>query len=55
MTQAATANAIPSLWTAILIGLAAGILLYPVYKRAAPAAPRAPKALPVFGAAEGER
>lgn len=52
VTQAATTNAVSSLWTSILIGAAAGILLYPVYKRAVPATPRAPKALPVFGAAE---
>lgn len=52
-TQVSGSEAVFSLWIATLIGLASGILLYPVYKRAVPAAPRAPKPLPVFGAAGG--
>lgn len=52
ITKAAAPEAISSLWIAILIGATAGILMYPIYKRAVPASPRAPKPLPVFGAAE---
>jgi hypothetical protein len=54
LTRAAGPEAVSSLWIAILIGVAGGVLLYPLHKRAVPAAPRAPKPLPVFGAAGAE-
>jgi ABC-type transport system involved in multi-copper enzyme maturation permease subunit len=49
--MAGSPEAVVSLWTITLLAAAAGIVLYPCWKRAVPASPRPPKALPVFGAA----
>jgi ABC-type transport system involved in multi-copper enzyme maturation permease subunit len=48
--KAGSAEAVSSLWISIMLAAAAGIVLYPCFKRAVPAAPRRPKPLPVFGA-----